>query len=261
MKQFLKKLFAAEPPPAPSAAVATVATDDGLPLPPPALHSLITGRDDLDMSAFLEIGRGCASAVTGLLQRHGLAIENLEAVLDFGCGCGRIIRHFHRVPNVKMYGTDYNPTLVAWCKENLPFAEFGVNGLHPPLVYSDAKFDAIYAFSVFTHLPEDLQFAWLAELSRVMKPGGHLVMTTLGDAFARTSLSAGQKAQFESAQVVVVKPEIAGKNECLIFHPYDYIKRASADHFEVVEFVQGEAQVVSGQQMIAQDVYFLRKKA
>jgi ubiquinone/menaquinone biosynthesis C-methylase UbiE len=58
------------------------------------------------------------------------------------------------------------------------FAQFEVNGLAPPLAYEANHFDFIYALSVFTHLPESLQTAWMSELARVLKPGGYLLMTT-----------------------------------------------------------------------------------
>jgi len=60
----------------------------------------------------------------------------------------------------------------------IPFAEFDINALSPPLVYGEGSFGLIYTFSVFTHLSEALQVSWLAELSRVLKPGGYLLLTT-----------------------------------------------------------------------------------
>jgi hypothetical protein len=56
-----------------------------------------------------------------------------------------------------VYGCDINPRMVAWCKENLQFAQASVNEVTPPLPYGDDTFGLVYAFSVMTHLPEDLQ--------------------------------------------------------------------------------------------------------
>ena len=47
--------------------------------------------------------------------------------------------------------------------------------------YPDATFDLIYAFSVFTHLAPAGQTFWIAELTRVLKPGGCLFLTTHGE--------------------------------------------------------------------------------
>jgi SAM-dependent methyltransferase len=44
-----------------------------------------------------------------------------------------------------------------------------VNDPLPPLNVPDSSVDVVVAWSVFTHFPEDVQDAWLAELSRVMR--------------------------------------------------------------------------------------------
>jgi ubiquinone/menaquinone biosynthesis C-methylase UbiE len=109
------------------------------------------------------------------LQRNNLPIENFQTMLDFGCGCGRVIRNWRSLQGVNIYGSDYNHELIAWCDENLSFAHFDSNDLAPPLSYESNKFDLIYALSVFTHLPEELQLTWLQELTRVLQPGGYLL--------------------------------------------------------------------------------------
>ena len=73
-----------------------------------------------------------------------MAIEQFGSMLDFGCGCGRMIRHWHDLPRRRLHGCDYNPLLVAWCSEHLPFAEFRGNALEPPLPYEDDQFDLVY---------------------------------------------------------------------------------------------------------------------
>ena len=47
----------------------------------------------------------------------------------------------------------------------------------PPLPFPDRFFDFVYSISIFTHLPEAMQFAWLEDINRVLKAGrrgGHL---------------------------------------------------------------------------------------
>ena len=158
---------------------------DGLPLPPAQLMFLVQGTTNV--REFLTDGRGTALGVLDVLQDSGIDIDSSKRVLDFGCGCGRVIRHLYAMTGARFYGSDYNPQLIDWCKRNLRFAQFEVNGVSPPLAYEKEQFDLVYALSVFTHLPENLQLAWMSELSRVLRPGGHLLMTTHGESLCSST--------------------------------------------------------------------------
>jgi SAM-dependent methyltransferase len=226
-----------------------------LPIPPRELHALVSGNDELDMSAFFDVGRSCADSLVGVLKKHGVDIDEVGAILDFGCGCGRVIRYFSRLKRAKLYGTDYNPKMIEWCKKNLLFAEFDVNALNPPLVYGDGSFDVIYTFSVFTHLSETLQMAWLAELSRVLKPGGYLLLTTMGAPYADAFLPPRHREQFRLGQLIVLNEGSSGANNCSAFHPPRYVQQSLVKGFEIVEFAPGEGPG----QTLALDSYLLRK--
>src|SRR5262245_40287294 len=154
----------------------------GVPLPPPRLMHLVAASEDVGW--FLDAGQRGASCLREILERNGVPLESLGAILDFGCGAGRVLRHFESLRGPELHGTDYNPTLIAWCAKNLPFARFEVNGLGGGLAYADNTFDLIYALSVFTHLTEPLQHFWIRELTRVARPGGYLFITVHGDHYA-----------------------------------------------------------------------------
>src|SRR2546423_13865886 len=153
----------------------------GAPIPAGDFIYLVSGHRSA--ARFLRRGRMASKTIRETLERNGIEIERFNAILDFGCGVGRIMRHWNSLQHPALYGTDYNPTLVRWCEENLKFAEFQVNSLSGGLPYEPETFDFIYAFSVFTHLSEPLQFFWMNELSRVLRPGGHIYFTTHGDYF------------------------------------------------------------------------------
>jgi SAM-dependent methyltransferase len=126
-------------------------------------------------------GRGHAEALTEIVRRTGTDPAQINSVLDFGCGCGRVMSAFQALlPSAKFYGTDAEADLIAWSRSHLPFADFRVNAPEPPLPYADGEFDLIYAISVFTHLDERLQFLWLAELKRIARPGAILILTVHG---------------------------------------------------------------------------------
>jgi SAM-dependent methyltransferase len=210
-----------------------VAASDGLPLPPPRLRTLVAGTADAVW--FLATGAASAELVAGAARRHGLALgEEPATVLDFGCGCGRVTRHWASVPGLEVEGSDYNPRLVRWCAENLPFGRFSVNGAAPPLEVPDGRFDLVYAISVLTHLPEEQGEAWVAELRRVLRPGGLLVLTTHGDAHA-AALSAPERERYEAGELVVRRRTVAGTNLCAAYHPGAYVRERLASGFELVE--------------------------
>jgi len=115
------------------------------------------------------------------LEGHGFNLRTMGAVLEFGCGTGRLLQHFRNIDGIRAVGTDLNPVMVAWCQENLPDCAFHRNELEPPLAFAEAdSFDLVYAYSVFTHIPVELQTPWLLEMKRILKPGGFLVCTVAG---------------------------------------------------------------------------------
>jgi SAM-dependent methyltransferase len=156
-------------------------------------------------------------------------------ILDFGCGCGRVLRHFAD-SGVEVHGTDLNPKLVAWCRRRLRFATFASNGLCPPLAYDDGRFGLVYALSVFTHLPETLQDAWMQELRRVLRPGGHLLLTTHGEHYLE-ELTEDERRRFQAGALVLRRDDRPGSNVCGAYHPESYVRERLARGFSVVEFV------------------------
>jgi SAM-dependent methyltransferase len=209
---------------------------DGLPLPPAWLRSQV-GPLHADAGFFLRSGKHNADLIRDVLHEYGSSIEEIGALLDWGCGCGRVLRHWCELPRTRVVGCDINPKMVKWCNQHLPFAEASVNDLSPPLPYGDATFDLVYAFSVMTHLSEDLQHAWLRECRRVLKPGGYLLFSTLGEYFvSRDRLTPAERRSFDNGDLVVLYERSAGSSLCSAYHPPDYVRREFARDFDVVTF-------------------------
>lgn len=115
------------------------------------------------------------------LQSVGRPLETFRSILDFGCGSGRTMLHMSDLASrARLHGTDIDEAAILWCQRHLTYARFSVNPASPPSVYGDGSFDLIYALSVFTHLPEDLQFAWLGELRRISTPEAIVLVTLHG---------------------------------------------------------------------------------
>ena len=154
--------------------------DEGILLPPPLLRYRVHGS--LNPQTFLAVGRQSIDDLTKALNSIGKGFDSFDTVLDFGCGCGRTLRYLSRLAKTsRLYGTDIDPAAIGWCRSNIPFGRFVLNDATPPLPFPDGTFNLIYGISVFTHLDQNYQFAWLKELRRVVKPGGILLLTIHGD--------------------------------------------------------------------------------
>lgn len=229
---------------------------DGLPLPPPLLMIQVVGSANPDK--FLLHGLVSATVIRDTLARHGVDLKQIGALLDFGCGCGRAARWWKTLGVPEVHGCDYNPALVEWCRDNLPFMDARHNDLGPPLPYEDGRFDLVYALSVFTHLSEPMQHAWMAEMRRAIRPGGHLLFTTMG-AKSRPALDRLDRSHlaeaFDAGRLAVSDEDVEGTNRCVAYHPRSWVEEAMLDGFELLEFTP------AGPAMMGpQDLYLLRRE-
>jgi SAM-dependent methyltransferase len=150
------------------------------PLPPPDLIRRVTGSPEVP--AFESGGDLDLRDFEAALARQGRALNADMHVLDFGCGCGRLLRHLMaRGAGAQLSGSDIDAPAVEWVDANLEGVTARVNDWLPPLPFDDASFDLVIGFSVFTHLDENYQDQWLSELQRVIKPGGLAMLTMHGD--------------------------------------------------------------------------------
>ncbi len=225
---------------------------DGYPAPPKELIFLIIGLGW--KSVYYNSGRQIYTEMESLFSRNGIDFASFERVLDFGCGCGRIIRHFNNnLKSVKLAGTDYNTSLITWCRDNLTFGDFRTNKLAPPIDFEDNSFDLLYARSVFTHLTRELQGEWMKEFRRVIKTGGYLYITTHGlNTF--TNLTGDEKKELNNSGIITINKNIEGDNKCSTYQTKEFVLNNLAHGFELVSFTPGQSRTAS-----PQDIYILKK--
>lgn len=223
-----------------------------LPLPPSDLVFAVTASRDLQW--FLEHGRRAQQALASIAHDAGMDLAQASAVLDFGCGCGRVLRHWDGVlPAGVLHGSDYNAKAIGWVQGHLRHVTAATNQLAPPLRYANDAFDYIYALSVFTHLTQELETAWLAELHRVLKPGGLLLVTLQGERY-RPKFNEAELEMFNAGDIVVRQESLAGTNWCATFHPEAYVRRVFGASFTVERYEVGAMPGV-----LDQDLVLLRK--
>ena len=212
-------------------------------VPPPALRHRVHGA--LDEATYLNAGKVVADDLVAAWRRHDQSPA--PVVLDFGCGPGRIATEFkRRVPASTIHATDIDDEAIAWARSNLgTVGIFERNGPAPPLDYPDRAFDLIYAVSVFTHLDEEAQLAWLGELRRVLREDGILIATTHG-ALARESCTPAELSAL-STHGFVYRVDRRGRFRLdplpdsyqTSFHTHEYIENTWQRFFRIVEYAEG----------------------
>jgi len=221
-----------------------------MPFPPPRLIYRVAGHFSVEQ--FNDTGRWAAAFIRDTLSKNGLDIRDFPAILDFGCGCGRVFRHWADLHRPRLCGCDYQRPLVNWCRRNLAFGRFERNGLRTPLGFPAQTFGFIYAISVFTHLDQDGQMFWIGELDRVLQNQGALLLTVHGTT-RLAELSTEELRRFQEGLPIIRQERYSGANLCATYHPPHYVRDVLCGRFKLLDFLPGGARDAN------QDVYLFRK--
>jgi SAM-dependent methyltransferase len=239
------------------AAWCRLSTPGDPPCPNAVLRQRVHGSDRDD--TYLAIGAMVFGQLRETLRRATQKdIAAFPRVLDWGCGNGRVTRYFREFP-VAVTGVDVDPDGIRWCRDNLGFGKFETIPLHPPSGLPAASFDLAIGVSIFTHLKEDVQHEWLAELARIVHPGGILLMSYHGNsAIATTRLTPAQMASIRKYGFLDLANRQYDANLAETdyyrntFHSADYIRRVWGRYFEILDLAAGA--------LFVQDVAVMRRR-
>jgi SAM-dependent methyltransferase len=206
----------------------------------------------------------CLAMRRALREYFSRDYTDYQAILDWGCGCARVARFVAEFGPRKLVGIDIDPDNIQWCQNNVTRAEFAHIALDPPTRFAGETFDLVYGISVFTHLAEIDQDRWLAELQRITKPGGAVLMSIQSEiAFFRADSDFQRFLALEKNGFYVygrcsdldeVMPEMKEseyyKN---VFHSRRYIYEHWSRYFEIVDVMDA---VIAGHQ----DLVIMRRR-
>ncbi len=128
-----------------------------------------------DENEFFNTGEKEIASVISYVKKKRILLKNINRVLDFGCGVGRLTRalakHFPKV-----YGIDISKTMINKAKKiNKEYKNcyFLVNKKVCPLDFPDNHFDFIYSNIVLQHFPsKETVLKQIADFIRILKPSG-----------------------------------------------------------------------------------------
>jgi SAM-dependent methyltransferase len=210
------------------------------PHPPPELLKRVHGSEN--EAEFDRVGKTVALELFAAASRHAAPAE-VSRLLDFGCGSGRVLRFLPLLfPGARITGSDIDSQAIAWCRGQFPGLSFQTNGIRPPLEAPAEHFDCVLGVSVFTHLPEDMQRAWLDELRRITKRTGLLLLTFANPRLIRHRLEPEQRAKLEGDGFfyhAYRSTEGLPDYYQAAWHTWAYVEKVWSEYFELLSYHPG----------------------
>lgn len=140
------------------------------------LVATLACRDALRAPVGLRAGarrHGVMRAFNGEFDREIFDAQPPGVVLDAACGTGRFTEQLAKAGH-RVIGVDSSPDMLVRARERAPAAELRVGDLHD-LPLDDGEAGAVVCALALVHMADLAPV--LAEFARVLRPGGHLVIS------------------------------------------------------------------------------------
>lgn len=126
------------------------------------------------------------SGIKGVMQLRKLIVDILDvpdnslSILDFASGYGRLTRYLNKyIPNLRVTSCDIHDEANVF--NNQYFGTDAISSTFTPEDFKPkSRYDLIFVYSLFTHLPRSTWERWLISLYQCLIPGGTLIITTHG---------------------------------------------------------------------------------
>jgi SAM-dependent methyltransferase len=202
----------------------------------PSPRLLFRSIGNTDPTWYDEGGKRGAKLVQTTIEEYiAPPLEALD-VLDFGCGCGRVLRYLAADTRLRMTGCDKDGKAVGWVNKNVLSASAAICDDLPPLQWPAESFDVVIAFSVLTHMSEASQVLWMDELWRLIRPGGLLLVSFHGEDDLKSQKLGGRKERkFASGAIVVLRRRAQFSNWCCSYNPPEHVRANLLARFKEIE--------------------------
>ncbi|MEE8359830.1 MAG: methyltransferase domain-containing protein, partial [Candidatus Omnitrophota bacterium] len=147
----------------------------------PARQSAVMYKFDKDAESYSDKYKGDSATSHSFSERREKVGQHLKGIrgeraLDIGCGPGVMVDQLTE-KGFQFYGVDISGNMIEECKKrfgHMEAAHFSV-GRAEALEFPNSFFDVVTCMGVVEYLADDA--AAVKEISRVLKPGGHAVIT------------------------------------------------------------------------------------
>ena len=217
---------------------------------PPAEYRRRIAGSEISSDLYRITGELDAQVVVNIAEVYG--VDSEAVVLDWGVGCGRILRHLPEPWLRQSCGMDVDRINLDWCRS--AFRQYGSEFWQlfhdadaAPVSEHFGKYDLIYSFSVFTHLSEHDQIGWLKALSAMCR--GVMILSVHGLAHSMRAswmehgldcieyLQSGMRDAGESNHDI--DGQVPDGYYRDIAHTPEYIRRVWGQFVDVIDVIPG----------------------
>jgi ubiquinone/menaquinone biosynthesis C-methylase UbiE len=168
-----------------------------------------------------------------LWEKLGARLEPGSSILDLGCGSGRDARYFAS-QDFQVIGIDISFNLLKLAKQfsHQPFAQADFFSLP----FRESSFDAVWAIGSLLHAPRQLLPFVLAEVHRVLKPGGIFLASIKKGGSEAVDARGRYFAYYQLSEWQHILAE-NGYGEVEVEEMSEFRKNASGEEIEIVWLV------------------------